>query len=310
MLTTGQLRQVAVRTAARDIMMVETDILLTHLLQLFHETGLVEHLAFKGGTMFRKMVFGPSGRFSTDLDFTCRSEVSRDDLTLMLLEALSASYHGIAFRFDRDKDWYLTEDGCAANPTCSHPANERGVKIKVQVSTRERPLLPIGPVAQLQQDYFRLLPFQPAPIPCLALEEAIAEKIRAASQRSKIRDLYDLAEFASRPLNRHRIRSLAVLKLWSSGGPGLDYEHFKQRIEERSDYDVDELRNLLRREHRPDLDKMISQVVEGFRFLKEMTELERAISADHSQRRPADAALLIAHVTHPHLSHRGPTLRM
>lgn len=307
MLTTSQLRQVAVRTAARDIVLVETDILLTHLLQRFHETGLVEHLAFKGGTMFRKMVFGPSGRFSTDLDFTCRSEITRDDLTLMLLETLSASYHGIAFRFDRDKDWYLTDDGCAANPTCSHPGNERGVKIKIQVSTRERPLLPVEPVAQLQQDYFRLLPFQPAPIPCLALEEAIAEKIRAASQRSKIRDLYDLAEFASRPLNRHRIRSLAVLKLWNSGGPGLDYEKFKQRIEERIDYDVGELRNLLRRDHRPEVDKMIGQVVEGFRFLKEMTELEKAVAADPSHRRRADADLLSAHAIQPHLSRPGPT---
>lgn len=37
---------------------------------------------------------------------------------------------------------------------------------------------------------------------------------RAASQRSKIRDLHDLAEIASRDLNR----ALAVLKLWNSGG--------------------------------------------------------------------------------------------
>lgn len=140
-----------------------------------------------------------------------------------------------------------------------------------------------------------------------SVEEAIAEKIRAASQRSKIRDLYDLAEFASRPLNRHLIRSLAVLKLWNSGGPGLDYEQFKQRIEERTDYDVGELRNLLRRDHRPDVDKMIGQIVEGFRFLEELTDLEKAVAADNSHRRRADAELLIANAIQPQPSRPGPT---
>ncbi len=124
MLTTNQLRQLAARSGARDITNVEIDVILTHLLQLFHESGLTEHLAFKGGTMLRKMVFGPRGRLSTDLDFTCRSDIHTDDLAMMMLDALGKPYHGIAFRFDKDKDWYLTADGCAANPFCSHLDNE------------------------------------------------------------------------------------------------------------------------------------------------------------------------------------------
>jgi hypothetical protein len=88
MLTANQLRQVAARSGARDIANVETDVILTHLLQLFHEKGLMDHLAFKGGTMLRKMVFGPRGRLSTDLDFTCRTDISLDDLMLMMLDAL------------------------------------------------------------------------------------------------------------------------------------------------------------------------------------------------------------------------------
>ena len=50
---------------------------------------------------------------------------------------------------------------------------------------------------QLDQEYFGLLSFEPAVIPCLAIEEIVAEKIRAASQRSKIRDLHDLAEICA-----------------------------------------------------------------------------------------------------------------
>jgi predicted nucleotidyltransferase component of viral defense system len=31
----------------------------------------MDHVGFKGGTMLRKMVLGPRGRLSTDLDVTC-----------------------------------------------------------------------------------------------------------------------------------------------------------------------------------------------------------------------------------------------
>lgn len=293
MLTANQLRQSAVRSGARDIANVEIDVILTYLLQLFYEKGLTEHLAFKGGTMLRKMVFGPRGRLSTDLDFTCRTDIDLDELTVMLLDALEQPYHDIAFRFDKQKDWYMTGDGCAANPVCSHEHNPTGVKIKVQVSTRERPILPVLAVPQIEQDYFKLLPFRPEAIPCLALEEAVAEKIRAASQRSKLRDLHDLAEVSMRPLNRDLTRSLAVYKLWSSGGPGLDYERFRRRIEDGHNYNLDDLRNLLRKDQNPDLAGMIQRVVQGFRFLSSLTELEAGLAADQARRRRSEAEALI-----------------
>ena len=94
-------------------------------------------------------------------------------------------------------------------------------------------MLPVHPVPQIDQDYFAFLDFKPAAIPSLAFEEAVAEKIRAASQRSKIRDLHDLSEIAGRALNRDLIRGLAVIKLWNSGGPGLDYGRFSERVAAR-----------------------------------------------------------------------------
>ena len=296
MLSANQLRQVAARSGARDIGNVEIDVILTHLLQLFADKGLTTHLAFKGGTMLRKMIFGPRGRLSTDLDFTCRTPIGTDDLMLMMLDALSAPYHGVSFGFDRDKDWYLTDEGCAAVPVCAHADNPRGVKVKLQVSTRERPVLPVAPVPQVEQDYFRLLGFAPAAIPCLAFEEIVAEKIRAASQRSKIRDLHDLGEIAARPLNRDLIRPLAVLKLWNSGGPGLDYDRFRARIMDGADYDLADLANLLRRDQRPDLDATIRRVVDGFRFLSDLTPLERTLAADTARRCRAEAESLVTSI--------------
>jgi predicted nucleotidyltransferase component of viral defense system len=258
------------------------------------DKGVMDHLAFKGGTMLRKMVFGPRGRLSTDLDFTRRTDTPVDDLMMMMLEALSTPYHGLSFRFDRDRDWYLTDDGCAANPVCFHDDNPKGVKIKLQVSTREKPVMPVAPASQIDQDYFRLLGFAPAAIPSLAFEEVVAEKIRAASQRSKIRDLHDLSEIASRPLNRDLIRALAVLKLWNSGGPGLDYDRLCERVREGRDYDISDLANLLRKDQRPDLNGMIRRVIDGYRFLSDLSERERMLAEDGVQRNTGGAKSLIA----------------
>jgi len=292
MLTTPQLRQSAALSGVRDIGSIEIDVVLTHLLQLFHEHGLTEHLAFKGGTFLRKMVFGPRGRLSTDLDFTRRSEISLDDLTLRLLETLEQPYQGISFRFDRDKDWYLTDDGCAANPVCAHEGNMAGVKIKIQVSMRERPILPVRETPQIDPDPFRFLGFAPVSIPSLAVEEVIAEKIRAASQRSKIRDLYDLAEISGRPMKHEIIRSLAVLKLWQGGGAGLDFDRFRQRIEAGDEYDVKDLQNLLRKDQKPDLVIMIARISSEFRFLGQLTEIEKKLTADSAMRLRKEANAL------------------
>lgn len=294
MLKANDLRKAAARSGARDIGNVEIDVILTHLLQLLVETGITDHIAFKGGTMLRKIIFGPRGRLSTDLDFTCRTAIQVDDLMVMMLEALNQPYRGLSFRYDKDKDWYLTDEGCAANPICSHDDNPQGVKIKLQVSMRENPVLPVVPAAQIVQDYFGQLDFIPADIPSLAFEEAAAEKIRATSQRSKIRDLHDLSEIAGRPLNRDLIRGLAVLKLWNSGGPGLDYGRLCERMTGQADYNVSDLTSLLRKDQKPDLDGMIKTVIEGHRFLADLTEAERVLTADASRKRRKEAEALVA----------------
>ena len=78
MLTANQLRQLAGRSGARDIGHVEIDRILTYLLQFFAEEGIMHHVGFKGGTMLRKMVLGPRGRLSTDLDVTCHTADADD----------------------------------------------------------------------------------------------------------------------------------------------------------------------------------------------------------------------------------------
>jgi predicted nucleotidyltransferase component of viral defense system len=294
MLTIEQIRRIAQQSGARDINKVETDIILTFLLQLFHEKGITGHIAFKGGTMLRKMIFGPRGRYSTDLDFTRRTDISDEGIMELMLDALSQPYHGLSFRFDRDKDWYFTDKSLAANPVCVHAGNEKGIKIKLEVSLREKPILRVRTLPQLPQEYFNLLPFKPADIPCLAYEEVVSEKVRAASQRSKIRDLHDLSEVAGREFDRGLLRSLAVIKLWESDQENLDYAKFAAQVENGRDYDLNELTNLLRKDQRPDLKDMIRRAKDGFRFLGQMTDLERKITQDKARRCVDEIAALKA----------------
>jgi predicted nucleotidyltransferase component of viral defense system len=170
--------------------------------------------------------------------------LSADDLTLFLIESLVEPYRGLTFSVGERKDWYLAESGCGASPLVCHADNPAGVRIKLEVSMRERPVLPVTTQPQLPLDHFPQLDFHPVDIPCLAFEEILAEKLRAASQRSKIRDLHDLAESVDRPFDRP-----------------------------------------LRKDQKPDLDRLIDRVAGGYRFLGELTELERWVASDLSGHR-------------------------
>jgi len=284
LLTSNQLRKVAARTGARDLSKVEIDVILTMLLQMFEERGVLPHVAFKGGTMLRKVVFGSRGRLSTDLDFTLNSALAPDDFTLLLVSAFDAPFRGLDFDIGDRKSWYLVDNGCGATPIVRHEDNPVGVAIKLEVSMREKPFLPVERRPQLPHVAFGMLGFEPVEVPSLAYEEALAEKIRAASQRWKIRDLYDLSESLSRPFNQPLVRRLAVLKLRSQGDV-LDYGHLTERIRHPS-YDVSDLLNLLRKDQRPDLDQLIDRVTRGFRFLADLDEIERLAVADQYGRQP------------------------
>ncbi len=48
----------------------ERDAVLTYVLRILADAGLLERLIFKGGTCVRKVFLGRTGRFSEDLDFT------------------------------------------------------------------------------------------------------------------------------------------------------------------------------------------------------------------------------------------------
>lgn len=191
MLTQAQVQRYAIESGLRDIMIAEKEVVLTFLLQLLCERGLLDRMAFKGGTCLRKMFIGSQGRLSTDLDFTGIEEHNHEDVILEMMAAFEQPYHGIQFAIP-DNAYYETDDTLSwgVNPVYTHDWNPHGdSEVKLQISRRETPTLPTVLLPQQEQSYFRHLPIQPAPIRCLAIEEIIAEKIRACYQRNKARHL-------------------------------------------------------------------------------------------------------------------------
>jgi predicted nucleotidyltransferase component of viral defense system len=285
MLTPPQVQRYSTESGLRDIMIAEKEVVLTFLLQLLSERGILQRLAFKGGTCLRKIFVGSQGRFSTDLDFTGIEAHDHEEIILDMMQAFEQPFHGIQFRIP-EGSYYETQDGLSwgVNPTYSHDWNtSEASEIKLQISRRETPTLRPERRAQIEQSYFRLLPFAPAEITCLALPEILAEKIRACYQRNKARDIYDLGMFATRPLDQALIRRLVVLKLWQAEDI-FDPARLMQKFEDGREFDWDDLRQLLSRAVVIDRERITADCVRGFRFLANLTDDERTLARDRYQR--------------------------
>jgi predicted nucleotidyltransferase component of viral defense system len=170
-----------------------------------------------------------------------------------------------------------------------HDWNQGASEIRLQISQRETPTLPTERRAQIEQSYFRFLSFLPTELICLVLPEILAEKIRACYQRNKARDIYDLGVFATRPLDCALIRRLVVLKLWQARDT-FDPARLMQKFQNNTDFDWDDLGQLVRRTIVVDRDRITADCARGFAFLAELTEDERLLAADqyHRQRVVAD----------------------
>ncbi len=260
----------------RDKLVAERDVVLTYALRVLFDTGVMDHLAFKGGTCLRKLIFGSAGRFSEDLDFTLDSETPDDDVLTELVAVFNGEHHGIAFTFD---DYYKTDDDTSfgGEVLYTHSWNDAG-RFRLQVSLRERPTLPVVQRAMKPQAYFSHLEFDLFDVRSLEPIEMIAEKVRAAFQRVKVRDLYDLHRFATTPFNGELLRRLVVLKLWQARDP-FDPDALFEKLR-GGDYDWADIDRLVRASERIEPAEIISSAEKRFDVLSQLTELEQQVVAD------------------------------
>jgi hypothetical protein len=138
LLTQPQVQRYSTESGLRDSMIAEKEVVLTFLLQLLSERGILQRLAFKGGTCLRKILVGSQGRFSTDLDFTGIEEHDHEEIIVDMMQAFEQPFHGIQFTIP-DASYYETQDGLpwGVNPAYSHHWNASGAsEIKLQISRR------------------------------------------------------------------------------------------------------------------------------------------------------------------------------
>lgn len=260
----------------RDKLVAERDVVLTYALRVLLDTGVMDHLAFKGGTCLRKLTFGSAGRFSEDLDFTLDTDRPDDDVLTELVEVFNTEHYGISFTFD---EYYKTDDDTSFGGEIhyKHAWNEAG-RFRLQVSLRERPTLPVVAGAMKAQAYFSHLEFELFDVRSLEAVEMIAEKVRAAFQRVKVRDLYDLHRFATTPFNGELLRRLAVLKLWQARDP-FDPDALFEKLR-GGDYDWADIQRLVRASDRIEPAEIIAGVETRFAVLRQLTELEQQVISD------------------------------
>jgi predicted nucleotidyltransferase component of viral defense system len=260
-----------------DLDIAEREIVLTYVLQVFHDAGLLSPLAFKGGTAIRKIFLGNQGRFSMDLDFTMLEEINQEEFILAIVSTLHDHEHyGIHFNINPE-DYYANPDSCGAVVTYRHEWADNG-KFSIQVSFRAKPILPIQASALIQERYFQWLGIDVPVIPTLDLHEIIGEKIRASAQRRRVRDLYDLYQFASVKFERNRVRRIAIMKCWETGY-AFSPETFLTSLPDQH-YDWADLERLVKKSRLLTPAEVFGKVQQDYHFLTEMDQDERILAND------------------------------
>jgi predicted nucleotidyltransferase component of viral defense system len=174
---------------------LERDYCLSWFLVGLSETILRDILAFKGGTAIKKCYI-PDYRFSEDLDFTLRNDVSFEHIQEQFDRAFKYAQQASGIRLnisridrhphENSHSFFIGYEGPLPGAT--------GKEVKVDITIRERLVFPIEgrPILKTYAEYADL-PAE-AIIGVYTLHEIAAEKIVAIFDpaRNEPRDLYDL----------------------------------------------------------------------------------------------------------------------
>jgi len=175
--------------------------------------GILESVAFKGGTALRKMYAGTAGRFSLDLDFSCASiNADADDVLVNLITAIDARRIG-PFTYE------VTERRGKWIVVYHHPFGGQ-VSLPSKLDLNPPPWLPTVHRSWIPLPIHDQYGDPPLPnLQLIRLEENLAEKIARLNRTTTARDMYDLSWVITTPavaaqLDKPLIRRLAVLKIW------------------------------------------------------------------------------------------------
>jgi predicted nucleotidyltransferase component of viral defense system len=255
-----------------DLHIAQQEVVLLYALNALSDAGVLDRLVFKGGTYLRLMVTGDAGRLSEDLDFTNRSLAEEPEAAFT--EAFAAPHHGV--QFSVRSPYRTARRNWACRVGYEHPWDAG--EFRLEISFREPTFLPPKRWPPVDQPYFRALPFPPPTIPCLRIEEALAEKLRAIQQRATERDLYDATRYGRKGFDERLVRLLAVAKLWNDR-EAFDPERILATLSNGRKSWPD-LERLIGRARRRDWNRDASEAARRFAFLRDLTEFERKLLED------------------------------
>ena len=267
-----------------NLLIAERSVVLTYLLRILEDASFYS-IALKGGTCLRKVYFEDMARFSLDLDFVSEDLEEREDASprraepseaiLEVAEIIEGTHYGITFSLS---DVYVNIDNNAGGALFNYKHDWNEAVITLDLSLRAKPLLAVVKKPLIFESYFRHLPFEPPKVNCLQLEEVLAEKIRAAYERTKVRDLYDLSFASTKPFSREKVRLLSVLKCWESRTV-FEPASFMEKIE-KSQYEMAELQQVVFQTKRVSIKDLIKTLKQEYSFLMELTDEEIKIAQD------------------------------
>jgi predicted nucleotidyltransferase component of viral defense system len=289
------------RSSRVPLDVAERDVILTYFLRILSE-NILPKLAFKGGTCLKKTYFGSSGRFSMDLGFTS-SGMTLDELKHGLRDIVdSHSHYDVSFKIAEENVRTGFGGGGESYIAVVHYAHSwNAAEFTLEVSYREDPILPLQEVLLSDEMYFKFLEFRRFAVKCLQKEELLAEKLRAAFQRIRGRDLYDLYLFSERPFDKDLVRKLVVVKCWNVSESFVP-ELFLNKISSEK-YDWDDLERLVRKQDLPPQATAIKKVIGEYSFLKDLnSDLIRIIKDSKSHKE----GKLVAKVLAPAAKWRKP----
>lgn len=159
---------------------------------------------FKGGTCLRKCYY-PDYRFSEDLDFTLSGSLRTHEAETVIARAASRSTPaGVRLLLDEMRTVVMNDEYGRESLEIRVPyqgALRMGSKPAVQFHLSADEEMAFAPVSRALLHPYEDMPDAGVTLLCYALEEVLAEKLRAVSGQRRhaiARDLYDIAQLLER----------------------------------------------------------------------------------------------------------------
>ncbi len=212
------------------------------------------YLVFKGGTALQKI--GLINRFSEDLDFTEKNDISPDKLADVVVKSIESYNYPV--EVDEFSDKEITS-GFRVKVEGPLYRNNRGLcSIRLEISRREE-VLKQPTRKEIDPPYRDVLPYV---IKVMDKDEIAAEKVRAILTRDKVRDVYDLYKLIE---NDATIDREIIEKKLEYYEMELEKSEFIQRVIELSNRWDTDLRSLM--DIVPEKEKVLETVISEMKAL-------------------------------------------